>query len=466
MKYPDFLREDTICAIATPPGTGAVAIIRISGSESHFIADKIFKAKSGKPLEAYPPYKTVYGNISNNQQDIDDVLLTIFRKPHSYTGEDAIEIACHGSVFIQQKIIELILDSGARLAEPGEFTMRAFANKKFDLAQAEAVADLIASSSEAAHKLAINQMRGGFSKRILSLRQQLIDFTALIELELDFSEEDVEFADRQKFLELINELKIEIQGLIDSFKTGNAIKNGIPVTIIGKPNVGKSTLLNAILNEEKAIVSEIPGTTRDTIEDTVNIEGSIFRFIDTAGLRASDDLIENIGIERTYDKIKHATVILYVCDLASCTIESAEEMLSEFKEFIKDKSKRFILIGNKADLLAETPAHFKEMVELETIFISAKRKENINLITQSLVKMARELQSDQDTIVSNARHYQALQKALEALNAVQAGFESELPTDLAAIDLRSAIYYLGTITGQISNEDVLGSIFSKFCIGK
>lgn len=466
MKYPDISREDTICALATPPGTGSIAVIRLSGNDSHAIIGRLFKPLKAKNLNEIGSHRAVYGQILEGEQIIDDVLLTIFRAPHSYTGEDAIEIGCHGSIFIQQKIIELLLNAGARLAEPGEFTMRAFANKRFDLAQAEAVADLIASRSEAAHHLAINQMRGGFSKRIMELRQQLIDFTALIELELDFSEEDVEFADRNRFLQLLADLKVEIRQLIESFKTGNAIKNGIPVAIIGKPNVGKSTLLNAILNEEKAIVSEIPGTTRDTIEDVIILEGNSFRFIDTAGLRESEDLVENLGIERTYEKIKQAAVILYVCDLASCTLESAEEMLEEFRSFIKDKHKRFILIGNKADLLAETPGHFKEMVELETIFISAKRKENINLITQSLIKVAQELQQDQDTIVSNARHYHALQKAFEALVSVEKGFEADLPTDLAAIDLRSAIHHLGSITGQISNEEVLGSIFSKFCIGK
>ena len=466
MRYPDISREDTICAIASPPGMGAVALIRISGADSHNIAGKVFKSARGKLLSDYPTHKAIFGQIIEHEQVVDEVLLTLFRNPHSYTGEDAVEIGCHGSVYIQQRILELLLKAGARLAEPGEFTLRAFANKRFDLAQAEAVADLIASRSEAAHHLAINQMRGGFSKRILDLRQQLIDFTALIELELDFSEEDVEFADRNRFLQLLVDVKVEISQLIDSFKTGNAIKNGLPVTIIGKPNVGKSTLLNAILDEEKAIVSEVPGTTRDSIEDTIVIEGYIFRFIDTAGLRESEDLVENLGIERTYEKIKQAAVILYVCDLSACNLESADEMLNEFKSYIKDQDKRFILIGNKADLLAETPAHFKEMVELETIFISAKRKENINLITQSLVKVARELQSDQDTIVSNARHYQALQKTFEALESVEKGFESDLPTDLAAIDLRSAIHHLGSITGQISNEEILGSIFSKFCIGK
>jgi len=465
--YIDLQNDDTICALATAAGMGAVALIRVSGKLSHAIASEIFKAaKPDFSIEKVQSHKLYFGQILDDEGFVDEVLLSFFRAPHSYTGEDAIEISCHGSVYIQQRLLKLLMAKGARLAEAGEFTMRAFRNGRFDLAQAEAVADLIASQSKAAHSLAVKQMRGGFSDRIKQLRTQLIDFAALIELELDFGEEDVEFADRNRFMELLTELKAEIGKLMDSFQAGNAIKNGIPVAIIGKPNVGKSTLLNAILNEEKAIVSDIPGTTRDTIEDTIIIEGHAFRFIDTAGLRESDDVIENLGIERTYSKIKGASVILYVCDLMSWDNSSAEEMLHEFRDFIKDENKHFILIGNKADLISETPSHFPEMVELETVFISAKRKENINLITHSLLKVARAMTFNQDTIVSNARHYNALQKAFAALEAVEQGFAQNLPTDLATIDIRAALYHLGTITGQISNDEILGSIFSKFCIGK
>jgi tRNA modification GTPase len=309
-------------------------------------------------------------------------------------------------------------------------------------------------------------MRGSFSEKIKYLRQKLVDFAALIELELDFSEEDVQFADRSQFHLLITEMQNELKLLLESFKTGNAIKQGIPVAIIGKPNAGKSTLLNAILNEEKAIVSEIPGTTRDAIEDTILIGGYNFRFIDTAGLRKSDDLIENIGIERTYEKIKQAAIILYVCDMTQCQGNMANEMIDEFRHLIEDESKHFVLIGNKIDRIDKIPDHFKDFVELETIFVSAKRKENINLITDNLLKAVKRFTINADTIVSNARHYHALLKASESLQLVQDNLRSELSTDLVAIDLKQAIYHIGTITGQIVNDEVLGSIFSKFCIGK
>lgn len=463
-----YLQEDTICAISSPPGMGAIAVIRLSGSESFPIINALFKAKKkGFDKEDPVSHRLYFGEIIDEKGEmIDEVLLSFFKKPHSYTGEDAAEISCHGSPYIQQRILECLLTKGARLAEAGEFTMRAFAHGRFDLAQAEAVADLIASQSASAHQLAIKQMRGGFSDKIKQLRQQLIDFTSLIELELDFAEEDVEFADRAEFFKLLKALKAEINLLIESFKTGNAIKNGIPVAIIGKPNVGKSTLLNAILNEEKAIVSEIPGTTRDTIEDTVVIGGYNFRFIDTAGLRPSEDRIENLGIERTYDKIKQASIILYVCDLSSCGDEDAVEMLNEFRTYIQDENKHFILLGNKIDMIDETPKHFAEMVELETLFISAKRKENINLISDSLVKAVEKLRIQTDTIVSNARHFHALRESHTALEAVEEGFRQGLPTDLATIDIRTALFHLGSITGEISTDEILGNIFGKFCIGK
>jgi len=459
--------DDTICALATAPGTAAIALIRLSGILSHAIIRQIFSpAQKNLNLEKPMYSRQYFGTITNEQGILDEVLVSLFHAPHSYTGEDAAEISCHGSVYIQQQIIELLLACGARLAEPGEFTMRAYLNGKFDLAQAEAVADLIASQSKTAHSLAINQMRGGFSARISQLRQQLIDFASLIELELDFSEEDVEFADREKFFALLTDLRDEINRLIESFKAGNVMKNGIPVAIIGKPNVGKSTLLNALLNEEKAIVSEIPGTTRDTIEDTIVIGGYTFRFIDTAGLRDSDDVIENMGIERTYEKIRQASVILYVCDLSNCSGQSAEEMLGEFRSFVGDHTKHFILVGNKIDQLNEIPPHFSEMVEMRTIFVSAKRRENIHLLAESLLDAVKDLDAQSNTIVSNTRHLQALQLALQALDSVETGFRSDLPTDLATIDIRNALYHLGSITGEISSDEILGNIFGKFCIGK
>lgn len=463
-----YLQEDTICAISSPPGMGAIATLRLSGPDAFRIINTLFiPAKKDFDKENPVSHTLYFGTINDAEGHmIDEVLVSYFKKPHSYTGEDAVEISCHGSPYIQQRLLENLLTKGARLADAGEFTMRAFGNGRFDLAQAEAVADLIASQSASAHHLAIRQMRGGFSDKIRQLRQQLIDFTSLIELELDFAEEDVEFADRDQFFKLLASLKDEIKLLIASFKTGNAIKNGIPVAIIGKPNVGKSTLLNAILNEEKAIVSEIPGTTRDTIEDTVVIGGYNFRFIDTAGLRASDDRIESLGIERTYNKIKLASIILYVCDLSSCADEDAVEMLNEFRSYIKDENKHFILLGNKIDMIDEMPKHFSEMVELETLFISAKRKENINLISDSLIKAVEKLRIQTDTIVSNARHFHALKEALTAIEAVEDGFRQGLPTDLATIDIRTALYHLGSITGEITTDEILGNIFGKFCIGK
>ncbi|MDD3131576.1 MAG: tRNA uridine-5-carboxymethylaminomethyl(34) synthesis GTPase MnmE, partial [Bacteroidales bacterium] len=395
----------------------------------------------------------------------DEVMVSVFRQPHSYTGDDAIEISCHGSPYIQQKIIELLISRGARMATAGEFTMRAFINGKFDLAQAEAVADLIASGSKYAHDLALDQMRGGFSDKIKQLRQELLDFASLVELELDFAEEDVEFADRTKIGKTLDGLETEIETLLKSFQVGNVLKNGIPVAIIGKPNVGKSTLLNTILQEEKAIVSDIPGTTRDSIEDTIIIEGIAFRFIDTAGLRPSMDVIENIGIERTLQRIKEASIILFIFDAAS-TAEEVQEVLEEHRHLIEDPSKRIILIGNKIDLLIEMPKGFKDLVELETIFISAKRKENINLISDSLLRSVNTQQLADTTIVSNARHYEALSKSLQAIGDIRKGFDSNIPSDLVAIDIRKALHHLGTITGQITTDEILGNIFGKFCIGK
>jgi len=440
-------------------------MIRLSGPESFGIIDQIFEPRSGSPVSLAAGYTLHLGNLTGDEGVIDEVMVSVFRQPHSYTGDDAIEISCHGSPYIQQKIIELLISRGARMATAGEFTMRAFINGKFDLAQAEAVADLIASGSKYAHDLALDQMRGGFSDKIKQLRQELLDFASLVELELDFAEEDVEFADRTKIGKTLDGLETEIETLLKSFQVGNVLKNGIPVAIIGKPNVGKSTLLNTILQEEKAIVSDIPGTTRDSIEDTIIIEGIAFRFIDTAGLRPSMDVIENIGIERTLQRIKEASIILFIFDAAS-TAEEVQEVLEEHRHLIEDPSKRIILIGNKIDLLIEMPKGFKDLVELETIFISAKRKENINLISDSLLRSVNTQQLADTTIVSNARHYEALSKSLQAIGDIRKGFDSNIPSDLVAIDIRKALHHLGTITGQITTDEILGNIFGKFCIGK
>jgi tRNA modification GTPase len=459
--------KDTICALATTPGTAAIAVIRVSGEGAFGVVGKLFRpARKGFKLSGAASHTIHFGNIESNGEIIDEVLLSVFREPTSYTGEDIIEISCHGSPFIQQRIIELLLSNGARLAKPGEFTLRAFLNGKFDLSQAEAVADLIASNSKYSHDLAIDQMRGGFSRKIAELRQELIGFASLIELELDFSEEDVEFADRDRFFELLSKIKTEISGLVKSFSVGNVLKNGIPVAIIGKPNVGKSTLLNTILQEEKAIVSDIPGTTRDSIEDTIIIDGVAFRFIDTAGLRSSEDEVENIGIERTHEKIRQAKIILFVFDVAGCDIEQVREVIEEHHHLINDPAKRVILVGNKIDQLVEIPKGFKDLVEMETVFVSAKRKENINLISDSLLKSVNTDIISDSTIVSNTRHYEALTNTLQAVNHVESALRQNIPTDLVASDIRQALFHLGTITGEISNDDVLDNIFRNFCIGK
>jgi len=464
---PASYNQDTIVAIATPPGSGAISIVRLSGQKSLSLCLRHFQtARKGLTIENIESNRIYFGTFVDNTKVIDEVLISYFKSPTSYTTEDIIEISCHGSEYIQQKIMEILIDEGARTAEPGEFTLRAFLNGRIDLSQAEGVADLIASQSESLHKIALNQMRGGISDKISVLRRKLIDFASLIELELDFSEEDVEFANREQFFKLIAELKEELSILISSFSMGNVIKQGIPVAIIGKPNVGKSTLLNAILNEEKAIVSHIPGTTRDAIEDTIILNGYRFRFIDTAGLRQSDDVIEKIGIELTYDKINKATIILYVCDISNLSNSKVEDVLEEFKTYIQDESKHFILVANKIDMLCQLPSHIKEILELDTVFVSAKRKENINLLTDMIVETVKKFNISNDVIVSNSRHYQALVNANKAMEQVQAGFDNDVPTDLIAIDIRQALHELGTITGEITTDELLGNIFGKFCIGK
>jgi tRNA modification GTPase len=459
--------NDTICAISTPPGLGAIAVIRISGPDAIKACKKIFRPhEKGLDLAKAVTHTVHYGSIGDGDGILDEVLLTLFRAPHSYTGEETAEISCHGSPYIQQKIIELLLGLGLRSAQAGEFTLRAFLNHKFDLSQAEAVADLIASHSKSSHELAMSQLRGGFSKKIRELRQKLVDFTALIELELDFSEEDVEFASRPEIHNLLHELEEELTLLIHSFSIGNVIKTGIPVAIIGKPNVGKSTLLNAILNEEKAIVSEIPGTTRDAIEDTIVIGGYSFRFVDTAGLRESSDHIEKIGIGRTWEKIHEAAVILYVFDVTEDSFEEVMKDVSEFRELMKKTTKRIILVGNKTDQLDQLPSGFKEFVEMETIFVSAKRKENIHLLAESLLTTIREENISGSPVVANTRHLEALQNAFSSVEAVHRGLEGGLSPDLLTIDIRKALYHLGEITGEITTDEILGAIFSRFCIGK
>ncbi len=460
------LINDNICALSTAPGQAAIALIRISGKDAINIGKQILQT-TGKAIEARKSHSCFHAEIIDQDGKVlDDVLVSLFRNPKSYTGEDMLEIGCHGSPYIQQKLMELLIDKGCRTARAGEFTQRAFLNGKFDLSQAEAVNDLINSNSKASHDLALDQMRGGFSDKINNLRQQMIDFASLIELELDFSEEDVEFADRHKFDALLKEIHKEISYLLSSFRLGNVMKHGVPVAIVGKPNVGKSTLLNALLNEEKAIVSDIPGTTRDAIEDTIIIDDVAFRFIDTAGLRDSDDTIESIGIERTYEKIRQASIVLYLFDVSKTSYEEIQEVLEDFRDHIEDQSKDFIIIANKTDRLSETPKAFGNLVDMETIFISAKRKQNISLICESLVNAYRNKHKPTDVIISNSRHYEALSRSLESVENIISAFEQQIPTDLIAIDIREALHHLGSITGEITTDDLLGNIFGRFCIGK
>jgi len=466
--YTTISKNDTICALSTPPGIGAIAVIRLSGPKAVSISNLLFHSrKTNYFVEQFETHTAHFGTIATDNELIDEVVLTVFRKPHSYTGDDIVEISCHGSEYVQQRILEVAIDNGARMAREGEFTLRAFLNGKVDLSQAEAVADLISSHSKVTHDLALMQMRGGFSQKIKDMRTQLLDLASLLELELDFSEEDVEFADRSKLKALIAGIISEMNALASSFSLGNVIKKGIPVAIIGKPNVGKSTLLNALLNEERAIVSDIPGTTRDTIEDMITTNGVTFRFIDTAGLRShTTDTIETIGISRTYDKIKEASAILYLFDISTITAEEIEELREEFRDHIDDPGKHFMLIGNKTDLMMENPPHITALFDLETIFISAKRKENINLIVDRLVSTVKAANIGDRAIVSNARHYDSIMSTLNSLEDAATGLDENIPTDLIATDIRSALHHLGEITGEVTTEDILGNIFGKFCIGK
>tara|TARA_B100000287_G_scaffold64986_2_gene56512 strand:+ start:1095 stop:2477 length:1383 start_codon:yes stop_codon:yes gene_type:complete len=460
------MNKDNICALATSSGIGAIAIIRVSGPDAISICDTLFKsAKAGKSLLEQKSHTIHLGTIENKGQLIDEVLVSLFKGPNSYTGENVVEISCHGSTFIQQQILQTLIKKGCRTAEPGEFTFRAFMNGKMDLSQAEAVADLISSSNEKSHHLALAQMRGGFSSEIEALREELIKFASLIELELDFSSEDVEFADRSQLQELLNRLKQVLRRLIDSFALGNVLKNGIPVAIVGEPNVGKSTLLNALLNDNRAIVSEIAGTTRDTIEDEIIIEGMCFRFIDTAGIRDTKDSIETIGIEKTFEKINQAKVVLYLFDGATAGFEKVSADLKKLEEHIKGK--QLIVIANKMDQgdAPQIKANFGDIENL--LFISAKHKENIQHLKTLLTdKVKKGILSNDDVIVSNSRHFEALSNALSHVVLVQEGLEVGISGDLLAMDIRQSLYHLGEITGEITTDDLLDSIFRDFCIGK
>jgi tRNA modification GTPase len=463
------LDQLTICAIATSPGMGAIATIRLSGEKALEIADTVFQSpKSEKKLADQNPNTLHFGSITDGNELIDEVVVSIFRAPHSFTGEDVVEITCHGSVYIQQRLLQLLITKGARMALPGEFTQRAFLNGKMDLSQAEAVADLIASTNRAAQKVAINQMRGGFSSELTSLRGELLHFIAMIELELDFSEEDVEFADRDQLKKLVSRIEAILRKLKDSFQLGNVIKNGIPVAIVGDTNVGKSTLLNALLNEEKAIVSDIHGTTRDVIEDVVNIHGTAFRFFDTAGIRETSDEIETLGIERSYSKLDLATIVILVVDSQN-DFEVVLGRIEKIRERINDQ--HLIIAANKVDRsLPETIVQLKEMplrINEKLVFIAAKQKTNLDqLILEMQHTVSLDSISEDAVIVTNVRHFEALTRAHESIERVQVGLDNLISGDFLAQDIRECLIFLGEITGEISNDEILGHIFKNFCIGK
>ena len=457
---------DTIAAIATPPGTGAIAVIRISGPDTFRIADQVFFSRKGK-LNVAASHTALFGVIKSSEAIVDEVLALVMKGPRSFTGEDTVEFSCHGSPFIQNAILNLLLANGARAAQPGEFTMRAFMNRKLDLAQAEAVADVIAADSSASHELAMKQMRGGFSKEIHTLREKLIHFASLLELELDFSEEDVEFADRLQLIGLIDETVAHILKLSDSFEQGNVIKTGIPVAIAGKPNVGKSTLLNLILNEERAIVSDIAGTTRDTIEEEIFLGGIKYRFIDTAGIRETTDTIEKIGVGRSLEKISEARVIIYLFDPGEIQPDELNKILEEITSVKSGQKHILIPVANKTDKYNSD--YLKDLFSPvpDVIFISAKEHRGINeLFSRITGESAHAGLGSQDVILTNARHKESLDRTAHALTDARAGLTSGLATDLVAIEIRSALMHLGSITGEITTDDLLESIFTRFCIGK
>ena len=492
--------EDTICAPATIPGTGAISVIRVSGQEAHSIADKVIRCRRGNISDA-KGYTIRFGTVLDADGGvIDEVLVSVFRAPHSYTGENSVEISCHASSFIVSCIMDLLYAAGARAAEPGEFTQRAYLNGKMDLAQAEAVADVIASQNAAAHRIAFKQMKGGFSSELRDMRGELLELVSLMELELDFSEEEVEFADRSRLDSLLDQIITHVSRLIDSFRLGNAIKNGVPVAIAGATNTGKSTLLNALLGEDRAIVSDVHGTTRDTIEETLNIGGVLFRFIDTAGLRETTEVVEKIGIERTFKKISEASIVLGMIDLTR-DFESTCETVSAIIEKVNFTEQKLLILLNKTDisevnknvniinfivsslenkgiysnmlnfeestLASSIPCHNVQNSSAQVIAISAKTGSGIEILRQTLATSQRDLLGDSDTtLVTNQRHVQALSDARTSLLRVREGLASGLPTDLAAQDIREAIYHLGSIVGEISTDEVLGNIFRNFCIGK
>jgi len=466
--------DDTIVALATAPGSGAIAVIRVSGPNALNYSSLVFEARNKVSLENQKSHTLQLGNIKDGERIIDESLVSVFKGNRSYTGENTVEISCHGSPFIQQEIINLLLRKGCRSAQPGEFTLRAFLNGKMDLSQAEAVADLISSDNAASHQLAMQQMRGGFATEIEKLREELLNFASLIELELDFAEEDVEFADRKQFQELVFKIQKVLSRLIDSFAVGNVLKNGIPVAIVGEPNVGKSTLLNSLLNEDRAIVSDIAGTTRDTIEDEISIGGVGFRFIDTAGIRETKDEIEGLGIKKTFQKIEQAQVVMYLFDAEKFKFQDTKFKIEIEKIRNRFPQKPLLIIVNKTDQLTpeqitSIKSKFSSIISQLSplLFISAKQNEGVEQLQDKLLSFVNTgaLKSN-GAIVTNSRHYDALLKAQEEINKVQEGLNMNLTGDLLAIDIRQALYHFGEISGQVTNDELLGNIFANFCIGK
>tara|TARA_B110000495_G_scaffold70461_1_gene60090 strand:+ start:1307 stop:2689 length:1383 start_codon:yes stop_codon:yes gene_type:complete len=457
--------QDTIIALATPNGLGAISVLRISGKQSISVTEKVFKAKNNKLLSKQNSHTVHLGHLIKKGHQLDEVLVTLFKGPHSYTGENTIEISCHGSIYIQKEIINLFIDNGIRVANPGEFTLRAFLNGKMDLNQAEAVADLIASENEGSHKLAMQQMKSGFSDDLKKLRAELLHFSSMIELELDFSQEDVEFVERDEFKKLTNKIKLELNTLINSFQSGNVLKNGISVAIAGKPNAGKSSLLNTLLNDEKAIVSDIPGTTRDSIEDSLIIQGINFRFTDTAGLRETTDFIESKGIEKTINKIKNAKILLYLFDANDTNVNEIKSSINNFKR--DDLS--IILVRNKIDLINQNSKlldDIKSISKSQLLEIEATDAKSVESLKIRLINEVELLNPYTDIVISNSRHYEALIKALRAIEEVNEGLVDNVSGDLLSVDIRRSIDHLSEITGEITNDDVLGNIFANFCIGK
>lgn len=461
------VKNDTIIALATPPGTGAIAVIRLSGTDSINISNSLFNSLNGKQLINQDTHTINLGYIVDGDTIIDKVLISVFKAPRSYTGENIVEISCHGSIFIQQKIMDLFTRNKCRIADPGEFTLRAFLNAKMDLSQAESVADLISSNSEASHKIAIDHMRGGFSSDIKELREKLLNFASLIELELDFSEEDVEFANMKEFEKLLLKIIDTLKNLIDSFSLGNVLKEGIPISIVGEPNTGKSTLLNSILNEDKAIVSDIAGTTRDSIEDEIVINGINFRFIDTAGIRDTDDKIESIGIKKTFENIQKSKIVLYVLDSSRINSNNIDLKLNQLNDIIdKYPNKHLLIIINKIDLKNSSEL-LDKLSDFDNVSISAKDGLNINMVKDKLssyIKLGKI--NNSSSVVTNSRHYSVLNNALNEIQNVYEGLQNGVSTDLLAVDVRQALYHFGELTGEITNDELLGNIFSKFCIGK